>query len=267
MSLKSSEINNFSWRISAVLISPFCSSCCCQAYLPTIIRPILRLWKLILKIVLNSPELNCSVIFSSYYLRMSKKMDYFLRNLVRRENNFPVQYQSTFFRSSEWCSVNNQQVLSFVVLLLPLIWLQNPSHSVVTLILQVDLQDFLCCYCLNQSQIYLIHEKFWPRSGCCLRSETKFWFQSVFTMQATGRNFQYGSNFCVSLDPSSWLWWSIFPWKSVFTTSHCMKLFSIVFSHEILSNFNNTQESCIHAKFTQFILLWKPLNSFFISLQ
>ena len=54
---------------------------------------------------------------------------------------------------------NNQQGLSSVVLVLPLIGLQNPSPSVVTLVLQVDLQDFSCC-CLNQSQIYLIHEKF-----------------------------------------------------------------------------------------------------------
>ena len=27
-------------------------------------------------------------------------------------------------------------------------------------------------------------------------------FNSVVSIQATGRNFQYGSNFCVSLDPS-----------------------------------------------------------------
>ena len=85
MSLKSSEINNYSWNISAVLISPFCSSSCSHACFPTIIRPTLRLWKMILKIVLNSPELNRSVFFSLYCFRVSKKMDYFLRNLVRRE--------------------------------------------------------------------------------------------------------------------------------------------------------------------------------------
>ena len=85
MSLKSSEIKDCSLNISAVLISPFCSSSCCQAHFPTIIRPINCLWKLILKIILNSPELNCSVFFSLYCLRVSKKMDYFLRNLVRRE--------------------------------------------------------------------------------------------------------------------------------------------------------------------------------------
>ena len=85
MSLKSSEIQNYSWIIIAELTSPFCSSSCCQGGFPTIGRPRKSLWKLTLKIILNSPELNCSVYFSLYYLRVSKKMDYFLRNLVRRE--------------------------------------------------------------------------------------------------------------------------------------------------------------------------------------
>ena len=162
MSLKSSEINDYSRNISAVLISPFRSSSCCQACFPTIVRPIRNLWKLTLKMFFNSPELNRSVFFSLYLLRMSKKMDYFLRNLVRREreSNSLVQYQSTFFLSLEWCSVNNQQVLFFAVLLLPLIGMQNPLLSVVTLVLQADLQEFLCRCSFNRSQIYLIHEKF-----------------------------------------------------------------------------------------------------------
>ena len=40
--------------------------------------------------------------------------------------------------------MNNQQVLFFAVLLLPLIGMQNPSPSVVTLVLQADLEEFLC---------------------------------------------------------------------------------------------------------------------------
>ena len=84
MSLKSSEINDCSWNISAELISHFCSSSCRQACFPTIVRPIRNLWILTLKII-NSEELNCSVFFSLYYLRVSKKMDYLIRDLVRRE--------------------------------------------------------------------------------------------------------------------------------------------------------------------------------------
>ena len=149
-------------------------------------------------------------------------MDYFLRNLVRREreSNSLVQYQSTFFLSLEWCSVNNQKVFFFAVLLLPLIGMQNPSPSVVTLVLQADLQELLCRCCLNQSQIDLIHEKFWPRIECCLSLRDQILISTpLFAIQATGRNFQHGSNFCVSLDPSFWLWWSVTSWKSVFTTS------------------------------------------------
>ena len=51
--------------------------------------------------------------------------------------------------------MNNQQVLSFVVLLLHLIWLQNPSPSVVTLVLQVDLQGLSVLLLLFESIINL----------------------------------------------------------------------------------------------------------------
>ena len=88
MSLKSSEINNCSWNVSAILISSFYSSSCCQTCFPTIVRPMLYLWKLIPKIILYSPELNCSVVFPLYCLRVSKKTDYFLRDLVRSESLF-----------------------------------------------------------------------------------------------------------------------------------------------------------------------------------
>ena len=40
-----------------------------------IIRPILVLWKLILKKILDSPELNCSIVFPLYCLIVSKKDD------------------------------------------------------------------------------------------------------------------------------------------------------------------------------------------------
>ena len=101
VSLKSSEVNNCSWKIRALLISYFWSSSCCQTCFPTIIRPILVFWKLVPKIKLDSPELNCSVIFSLYFLTVSKKIDDFLRDLVRRETEriLLVQYQSTFFHS------------------------------------------------------------------------------------------------------------------------------------------------------------------------
>ena len=84
MCLKSSEIKYCSWNISAVLIFPFCSSCCCQACFPSIIRPMRNLWRMDSEDFL-SPEMNRSIIFSMYLLRMTKKMYYFLRNFIRRE--------------------------------------------------------------------------------------------------------------------------------------------------------------------------------------
>ena len=46
---------------------------------------------------------------------------------------------------------------------------------------------------------------------------------SMHTVQITGRDFQYGSDFYISLNRSSWLCWSIISWKSVFMTFHCTK--------------------------------------------
>ena len=56
--------------------------------------------------------------------------------------------------------MNREQILFFVVLLLPLIGKQNLSHPIFTHVIRADLQKLLCrCYS-NPSQIYLIHEKF-----------------------------------------------------------------------------------------------------------
>ena len=77
---------------------------------------------------------------------------------------------------------------------------------------------------------------------------------SMFTVQVTGCIFQHGSNFCVPSDPSFWLWCWFFSWKSAFTTGHWWEFCSI-FHHEILSDFNNIQKSCIHTNFTQSVLL------------
>ena len=94
------------------------------------------------KIILDSPELNCSVVFSLYCLRVSKKTDYFLRDLVRRERGFSwFNDQSTFFHSSEWCSVI-QQFLSFVVCFCLGSGCHNSHTRLWRLFFRVDLQNF-----------------------------------------------------------------------------------------------------------------------------
>ena len=151
---------NNSWIISTILESPFCSSSCCQAYFPSIVRPMNRLWELVLKSFFYSPEMNRSILFSMYLLRMTKKIITFFEISYAERECFPVQYQSNALCSSEWYSVNNQQVPFFVVLLLSLTKTQNLSHPVVTHVLRADLQELLCRCFSNPSQIYLIHEKF-----------------------------------------------------------------------------------------------------------
>ena len=57
----STEIKNCSRIIRAILISPFWTCSCCQTRFPTLIKPMLYLWKLISKMKFNSPEFNCSI--------------------------------------------------------------------------------------------------------------------------------------------------------------------------------------------------------------
>ena len=87
-----------------------------------------------------------------------------------------AQCQSIFFRASVWLLLY-QQVLSVVVLLLPLIWLQQPWYLFVALDLLVDLQEFLYCLDLNRPHIWSFHKIFWPKIENCLDSQTKFEFQ------------------------------------------------------------------------------------------
>ena len=62
----------------------------------------------------------------------------------RRVNVSQVQYRSnSFFPMGIDSWMMSQQVIFFVVLLLPLIGLQNLSHPVVMHVLRADLQEIL----------------------------------------------------------------------------------------------------------------------------
>ena len=69
--------------------------------------------------------------------------------------------------------------------------------------------------------------------------------------------FQHGPNFGVPSDPTFRFRSTFVSWQSVFTTGRCTELweFCSVFPHEILSNFNNIQKSCIHTKFCSICLV------------
>ena len=62
---------------------------------------------------------------------------------TRKKNISLVRYRSNSFFHWERFSVKSQQVLFFVVLLLPSFGMQNLLHSVLTHILRADLREFL----------------------------------------------------------------------------------------------------------------------------
>ena len=94
----------------------FYSSTCCQTCFPSIVRPMNRLWKLILKIIILSPEMNRSVFLWMHLLWVTKKINYFLRYLVFGEGTFPwfnVDPIPSFNGNDSWW--NSQEVVLFVV--------------------------------------------------------------------------------------------------------------------------------------------------------
>ena len=65
------------------------------------------------------------------------------KSRIRRQNISLVHYRANSSFEWERFLVKSQQVLSFVVLLLPSLGIQNLLHSVVTHVPRADLQEFL----------------------------------------------------------------------------------------------------------------------------
>ena len=87
MTFKSLEIYDFSVRNSTVLVSLLVSSSSCHALLPLVVRPMRTVREMFLKILINSPALNRSIIFSMHLISMTKK-NQFLRNFMIGERIF-----------------------------------------------------------------------------------------------------------------------------------------------------------------------------------
>ena len=103
-----------------------------------------RLCEWILKIIFISPELNRSHLLLDvldFHDEEDESISSKCQN--RRVNVSQVQYRSNSFFPWERFLMMSQQVLFFVVLLLPLIGLQNLSHPVVMHVLRADLQEIL----------------------------------------------------------------------------------------------------------------------------
>ena len=134
MALESSEVQDFSWRISTILVSFLVfSSSSCHALPPLLVRPIMTIQEMVLRIIFYSPEFNrvhhfLEVDFHdeedesiSSILLQSEKEYYPWFNIG--PSSFPNRYSSC---GGTW------QNLLFVVLLWPLIGLQNHLHSILT---------------------------------------------------------------------------------------------------------------------------------------
>ena len=82
MTLKSSEVQDYSWNISTVLVSFLVSSSSFHGFLPLTVRPMMTTREMFLKIFFDSPAFHCSIIFSKHMLSMTKKIDQFLRYFI-----------------------------------------------------------------------------------------------------------------------------------------------------------------------------------------
>ena len=248
MILESSEVKNFlSWRVSTVLKYFLVASACCHLALPYIIRPILRILKFIPKIILQSPEFY-RTIFSSRYFSVSKKSVYSfchwvsLIELSSWFNIHPFSFKNMYCpwrwarsgRSSRFCSS---------------LWsackrkyfrLRCRSLLLVVVVLVFDqVCDHLIQAMRNSD----------PRVSIVFVHTFNSDFHSVFTLWVTGCDFQYGSNFGVHSNPTSRVSWFLISWWSILTTCHwrCnLEELVSVFCHEVVSEFNGFQESCIN---------------------
>ena len=177
MSLKSTEVENCCRVIRAILISSFRSSSCCQTSFPTIIRPMLYLWRMISKIEFNSVEFNCSICFSLYCLIMSKKTDHFLREIVRSESLFwwLNVNPSSFVHWYGSCCINRFSLLWFCFCL----WsgCNNLDTCLWHLIFLWICRNFCIVLNLNRPHIWSFHRIFWPKIENCLDPQTRFEFQ------------------------------------------------------------------------------------------
>ena len=153
------------------------SSACCHALLPLGVRPMMTVREIFLKIVFDSPEFNRS--------KEDELISSTLHN--RRLNILLVQHRSKFFPQQVLFLWANRQVLVFVVLLWPLIALQNHVHSILTHILRTALLRFpvrcrLGPYCSSSLQFIQAMRNSDPRVRIVLIHRHDSDSHSIFTL-------------------------------------------------------------------------------------
>ena len=194
MSLKSSEINNCSWIISAVLESPFYSSSCCQTCCPAIVRPMNRLWELILKIFLHSQEMNRSV-------EWRRRLNDFLRYLVFGEREYFPGSMSIQFLLSMGTILGEEPAGS---LLCGFAFAFDRHAKPFALSFDACSSSWFSWISVSLLFKFITMRNSDPRVSIVSIQRPNSDLNSMFTVQITGCNFQYGPNFGVSLDPTFW---------------------------------------------------------------
>ena len=130
MTLKRSEVQDYSWRISTVLVSFLVSSPSCHAFLK------LALHLLLDALVVNDEEDTSISSIRHEYFPGSTSVQVL----------FPIG------------TVLGEELAGSIFLWFCLIGMQNLSHPISTHILRADLREFLAHCCSNSSQPCLIHE-------------------------------------------------------------------------------------------------------------
>ena len=202
MSLKSTEVENPSRIVRAILISSFRTSSCSQTSFPSIIRPILYMWMMISKMTFYLVAFNCSIFFSLQRLIVSKKID----------NFFERSYEARF------CSEGSMSIPSSSMYWYGYCWPKEYSRLRFCFCLWPDCNHTCACswnflfwwicrnFCVVLNRIDHIFDCSIGKSDLRMRivliHGPNSNFNSIFEVLKSGSDFQYKSNSHVSLNPS-----------------------------------------------------------------
>ena len=245
------KTNDCSWIISATLEFPLCSSFCCQTCYPSTVRPMKR-W--IVGMVSENFlwfSRNRSVIISMYFLWMTKNMNRFLRNFIIGEKVF------------SWFNIDHIPSFAF-----PFAWLRKSFASNYNPWFALIFKNLCVIVFRSITSVFDPWEIPTHESVLSLLRDTILTSTSYLPCKYLFATAKTGP-----------IW--VFPWIHPLGFHACRLLGECFHDkplHEILSNLQCLQSwNAIHSQqhskilhpqkiFTQSVLLWWLLNSFFISL-
>ena len=219
MTWKSSEMNNFlSWWISTILKPLLVASTSCHLALPYIKRPILRVLKLVLKIIFQSPKFDWTIFFSRWF-SVTKKSVYSCSNCV------------SLIELSSWFNINP---FSFKNTYSPWRWASSWRSSWFCFSLESACKrKYFCLRCrglmfvVDVLPVDQVCDQFVqatrisdPRVRIVFVNRFNSNFHSMFTLWVTGCDFQHGSTFGVHSNPTFRVSWFVISWSRILTTSH-----------------------------------------------